>query len=84
MPSFLTTEGSFVSRQYQVAPTLRPPLSRAIGYSYTYRIYVFQGIAGYRAIPPFGGGGHRKMMLMFESTWGGIAGQGCPLRYRAL
>ena len=34
-------------------PTLRPPY-RAIGHSYTYRIYVFQAIAGYRAIPPLG------------------------------
>ena len=36
-------------------PTLRPPPYRAIGYSYTYRIYVFQCIAGYRATPPFWG-----------------------------
>ena len=28
------------------------PPYRAIGYSYTYRIYVFQGIAGYRANTP--------------------------------
>ena len=28
------------------------PPYRAIGQSYTYRIYVFLGIAGYRAIPP--------------------------------
>ena len=35
-------------------PTLRtpPPPYRAIGYSYTYRIYLLQCVAGYRAIPP--------------------------------
>ena len=35
------------------------PRYHAIGYNYTYRmmIYVFQGIAGYRAIPPKEGGG---------------------------
>ena len=37
------------------------PPYRAIGYSYTYRIYVFQAIAGNRAIPPLGG--YRKIML---------------------
>ena len=40
------------------------PSYRAIGYSYTYRIYDFQCIAGYRAIPPpFGG--------IAKSCWGG-------------
>ena len=54
------------------------PPYRAIGYSFSYRIYVFQGIAGYRAIPPLlgvsqnyvegggvrgGGGGYRSLSL---------------------
>ena len=64
------------------------PPYRAIGYSYTYRIYVFQGIAGYRAIPPFwgwGGGVLRDYPVdVLKARGGGIAGQGCPLRYRAL
>ena len=52
-------------------PTLRPPYL-AIGYSYTYRIYVFQGIAGYCAIPPLGGG-IAQLCWCFESTWGGVS-----------
>ena len=43
-----------------VAQHCDPPY-RALGHSYTYRIYVFQGIAGY--IPK--GGGYRTIMLMF-------------------
>ena len=73
------------------------PPYRAIGCSYTYRIYVFQAIAGYRAIPPLGGGGvsqnYVELVKEFSETrralhrakrGGGIAAQGCPLRYRAL
>ena len=37
---------------------------RAMGYSYTYRIYILQGIAGYRAIPPPPKGGYRTILLM--------------------
>ena len=37
--------------KYLVAQPL-DPTHRAIGYSYTYRTYVFAGIAGYRATPP--------------------------------
>ena len=65
------------------------PPYRAIGYSYTYRIYVFQCIAGYRAIPPLLGG-YREIMLSRGGLGGsgggggGIAAQACPLRYRAL
>ena len=45
---------------------------RAIGYSYTYRIYIFQCIAGYRAIPPpFWG--YRKIMLS-GGLRGGLGG----------
>ena len=52
------------------------PPYRAIGYSYTYRIYVFQCIAGYRAIPPPPFSGHRKIMLRgggggVRAVWGG-------------
>ena len=55
-----------------VAQHCDPPY-RAIGYSYTYRSYVFQGIAVYRAIPPtimlmfwkhVGGGGYRRSRLL--------------------
>ena len=66
-----------------VAQHCDPPY-RAIGYSYTYRIYVFQGIAGSHAISS-PKRGYRTMMLMFSRLIGrgGIAGQGCSLRYRA-
>ena len=60
-----------------VAQHCDPPY-RAKGYSYTYRIYAFQGIAGYRAL-----GGIAQLCWCFESTWGVITGQGCSLRYRA-
>ena len=52
-----------------VAQHCDPPY-RARGYSYTYRIYVFQGIAGYRAIPPQRGG-IAQLCWCFESTVGG-------------
>ena len=63
------------------------PPYRAIGFSYTYRIYVFQCIAGYRAIPPLLGvsqnyverGGGVRVGL-----GGGITAQACPLRKRVL
>ena len=51
-------------------PTLRPPY-RAMGYRYTHRIYVLQGIAGYRAAPPPKFGGYRTIMLMFWKHAGG-------------
>ena len=35
----------------EILQPLDPPY-RATGYRYTYRTYVFQGIARYRAIPP--------------------------------
>ena len=62
------------------------PPYRAIGYSYTYRIYVSRYRKVSRHSPPFElsqnyveGGGLRGGL-----GGGGIAGQCCPLRYRAL
>ena len=73
------------NRRYLVAQHCDPPPYRAIGYSYTYRIYVFQGIAGCRAIPPQGGVSHNYVDVLQARGGGGvIASQGCPLRYRAL
>ena len=46
-----TVDKDRVSYPVLVVQHCNPPY-RAIGYSYTYRIYVFQCIAGYRAIPP--------------------------------
>ena len=47
------------------------PPYRTKGYSYTYRIYVFQCIAGYRAITPPPFGGYRKIMLKIMLSRGG-------------
>ena len=59
-----------------VAQHCDPPY-RAIGYSYTYRIYVFQDIAGYRAIPPFffGGGLSRDYVDVLKARGGGGVSQ---------
>ena len=57
-----------------VAQHCDPPYC-AIGYSYTYRIYVFQGIAGYRAILWGGGEVSHNYADVFESTWGGGVSQ---------
>ena len=52
------------------------PPYRAIGCSYTYRIYFFfQGIAGYRAIPPPPQGGGIAQLCCFETTGGGGVSQ---------
>ena len=62
------------------------PPYRAIGYSYTYLIYVFQCTAGYRAIPPLLG--VSQNYVEGGGVWGGLGGgfaaQACPLRYGAL
>ena len=55
------------------------PPYRAIGYSYTYRIYVFQCIAGCRAIPPFWGS-----IAQLCSRGGGGVGGGVSQLKRAL
>ena len=61
---------------------LDPPY-RATGYRYTYRTYVSQGIAGYRAIPPEIG----PYRSRGERVAGGIAAQaalGRVSRYRGV
>ena len=54
-------------------PNIATPPYRAIGHSYTYRIYVFQGIAGYRAIPRFLGRVSRNYVDVLKARGGGVS-----------
>ena len=63
-----------------VVQPLDPPLIALSGYRYTYRTYVFQGIAGYRAIPPEIG-----PIAAEGRGWQGVSQLELPLRgYRAI
>ena len=57
-----------------------PPPYRAIGYSYTYRILCFLGIARYRAIPP-AFGGIAKLCSGGGVKRGGLGGGGYRKSY---
>ena len=54
-----------------VAQHCDPPY-RTIGYSYTYRIYVFQGIAGIALYPPLGRVSHNNVDV-WKARGGGVS-----------
>ena len=77
-PTFCNASSVWVVRHPKsfrllVAQHCDPPY-RTIGYSYTHRIYVFQGIAGYRAIPPppKGGVSHNYVDVL-KARGGGVS-----------
>ena len=73
----------FASPWNLVAQHCDPPY-RAIGYSYTYRHVCFSGYRSVLRYTPLLGAVKCDYVDVLKARWGDIAGQGGPLRYRAL